>query len=81
VLNFGHSKVLIKMTNEMPVLLAPREKCVTLKYSVRNFLSISLREKIGLQNVLIWLHGMDSYSLLMDLFAGAELVLAYFLTY
>jgi hypothetical protein len=37
--NFGHSEVLIKMTDEMPLLLAPRDKFVTLnifgrKYSV-----------------------------------------------
>jgi hypothetical protein len=29
--NFGHSEVLIKMTDEMSLLLAPRDKFVTLK--------------------------------------------------
>jgi hypothetical protein len=63
--NFGHSEVLIKMTDEMPLLLAPREKFVTLKYSVGNFLSIFLQERIGLRIVLIWLHLMNSFFLLM----------------
>jgi hypothetical protein len=44
--NFGHSEVLIRMTDETPLLLAPRDKFVT-----------SLEEKIGLRNVLIWLLG------------------------
>jgi hypothetical protein len=39
------------------------------------------QESIGLRNVLIWLHQMDSSSLLMDLFARAELVPAYSLTF
>jgi hypothetical protein len=52
-------------------------------YSIGNFLSISLQERIGLRlrNVLIWLHQMNSFSLMMDLFAGAELVSAYSLTF
>jgi hypothetical protein len=36
VLNFGHSEVLIKMTCEMSVLLAPRDKYVSLIYSIGN---------------------------------------------
>jgi hypothetical protein len=32
---FGHSKVLIKMTDEMPLLLAPRDKFVTLICYIR----------------------------------------------
>jgi hypothetical protein len=43
-------------------------------YSVGNFLSISLQERISLRNVLIWLHRMDSISLLMDLFARADIL-------
>jgi hypothetical protein len=76
--NIGHSEVLIRMTDETPLLLAPRDKFVTLrKFSV----DFPIQERIGLRNVLIWLHRMDSFSLLMDLFAGAELVLAYYLTF
>jgi hypothetical protein len=60
--DLGHSEVLIKVTDEMPLLLAPRDKFVT------------LQERISLRNVLIWLHRIDSVSLLMDLFARAELV-------
>jgi hypothetical protein len=37
VSNFGHSEVLIKMTDEMPVLLAPRNKFVTLNIFDRKF--------------------------------------------
>jgi hypothetical protein len=54
--SIGHFEVLIKMTDEMPLLLAPRDKFVTL-----NIFSI------GLRNVLIWLHRMDSFSLLIEL--------------
>jgi hypothetical protein len=43
--NFGHSEVLIRMTDEMPLLLAPRDKFV----------------RFGLRNVLIWLHQMDCF--------------------
>jgi hypothetical protein len=50
-------------------------------YSIGNFLSISLQQRIGLQNVLIWLYRMDSFSFLMDLFAVAELIPAYSLTF
>jgi hypothetical protein len=32
VSNFGHSEILIKMTDEMPLLLALRVKFVTLDY-------------------------------------------------
>jgi hypothetical protein len=56
--NFGHPEVLIKMTDEMPLLLAPRDKFVHIfgrKFSVK-------------------FHWMESFSLLMDLFARAELV-------
>jgi hypothetical protein len=35
--NFGHSEVLIKMTDEMPLLLAPRDKFVTLNIFSRKF--------------------------------------------
>jgi hypothetical protein len=35
--NFGHSEVLIKMTDEMPLLLAPRVKFVTLNIFDRKF--------------------------------------------
>jgi hypothetical protein len=79
--NFGHSEVLIKITDELLLLLAPRDKFATLIYSVGIFLSISLQKWIGLRNVLIWLNRMDSFSLLMNLFARAELVPAYFLTF
>jgi hypothetical protein len=41
----------------------------------------SLQERIGLRNVLILLHRMDLFSLLMYLFAVAELVPAYSLTF
>jgi hypothetical protein len=34
---FGHSEVLIKMTDEMPLLLAPRDKFATLKIFGRKF--------------------------------------------
>jgi hypothetical protein len=81
VLNFGHSEVLIKMTDEMPLLLTPRDKFVTLIYSVGNFLSIFLQERIGLRNVLSWLHRIYLLSLLMDLFARTELMPAYSLTF
>jgi hypothetical protein len=37
VLNFGHSEVLIKMTDDMPLLLAPRDKFVTLNIFGRKF--------------------------------------------
>jgi hypothetical protein len=36
-MNFGHSKVLIKITDKMPLLLAPREKFVTLNIFDRKF--------------------------------------------
>jgi hypothetical protein len=49
--------------------------------SIGNFLSISLQKMIGLRNALILLHWMNSFSLLMELFAGAELVLAHSLTF
>jgi hypothetical protein len=51
--------LLIKMTDEIPLLLAPRDQFVTLIYSIGNILSITLQERIGLRNVLIWLHRMD----------------------
>jgi hypothetical protein len=35
--NFGHSEVLLKMTDEMPLLLAPRDKFVTLNIFGRTF--------------------------------------------
>jgi hypothetical protein len=35
--NFGHSEVLIKMTDEMPLLLVPRDKFVTLNIFGRKF--------------------------------------------
>jgi hypothetical protein len=36
--NFGHSEVLIKIPDEMPLLLAPRDKFVTLNiFTVENF--------------------------------------------
>jgi hypothetical protein len=35
--NFRHSKVLIKMTDKMPLLLAPRDKFVTLNIFDRKF--------------------------------------------
>jgi hypothetical protein len=35
--NFRHSEVLIKMTDEMPLLLAPRVKFVTLNIFDRRF--------------------------------------------
>jgi hypothetical protein len=37
VLNFGQSEVLIEMTDEMPLLLAPRDKFVTLDIFGRKF--------------------------------------------
>jgi hypothetical protein len=37
--NFGHSEDLIKMTDEMPLLLAPRDKFVTLNIFGRKFSS------------------------------------------
>jgi hypothetical protein len=37
VLNFGHSEVLIKMTDEMPLLLAQRDKFVTFDIFGRKF--------------------------------------------
>jgi hypothetical protein len=68
--NFGHSEVLIRMIDETPLVLTPRDKFVT------------LQERNGLRNVLIWLHRMDfTFSVLMNLFARAELVLAYPLTF
>jgi hypothetical protein len=51
---------------------------VTLNIFGRKF---SLQERIGLKNVLIWLDRMDSFSSLMDLFARAELMLAFSLTF
>jgi hypothetical protein len=35
--NFDHSEVLIKLTDEMPLLLAPRDKFVTLNIFGRKF--------------------------------------------
>jgi hypothetical protein len=35
--NFGHSEVLIRMTDETPLLLAPRDKFVTLNIFERKF--------------------------------------------
>jgi hypothetical protein len=67
VLNFGHLKVLIKMTDR-------RDACIFGSKGQISDLSISLQERIGLRNVLIWLHWMGSFSLLMDLFAGKKLV-------
>jgi hypothetical protein len=37
VLNFGYSELLIKMTDEMALLLAPRDKFVTLNIFDRRF--------------------------------------------
>jgi hypothetical protein len=34
---FGHSEVLIRMTDEMPLLMAPRDKFVTLNIFDRKF--------------------------------------------
>jgi hypothetical protein len=45
---------LIKMTDEMPRLLAPRGKFVTLVYSIGNFLSISLQERIDHRDGLVF---------------------------
>jgi hypothetical protein len=35
--NYGHSEVLFKMTDKMPLLLAPRDKFVTLNILGRKF--------------------------------------------
>jgi hypothetical protein len=41
--NIKHSEVLIELTDEMPLLLAPRDKfMIYIRYSIGNFLSISL---------------------------------------
>jgi hypothetical protein len=67
--NFGFSEVLIRMTDETPLFLAPRDKFVTLNIFDRKFsVNFPTRASLDLRNVLIWLHRMDSFSLLMDLF-------------
>jgi hypothetical protein len=72
-LRIFHKFLEIFKTDEMPLLLAPMDKFGTPIYAIGNFLSISLHERIGLRNVMIWLHRMDSFSLLVELFAWAEL--------
>jgi hypothetical protein len=49
--------------------------------TVGNFFMIFLQKRIGQRNVLIWLHQMDSFSLLMDIFARAKLVPLYSLKF
>jgi hypothetical protein len=81
VLNLGHSEVLIKLTDEMPVLLAPRENFGFLNIFDKKFSVNFSKWKTGLRNVLTWLHRIDSFSLLMDLFAGTKLVPSNSLTF
>jgi hypothetical protein len=46
--NFGHSEVLIKMTDEIPLLLAPRHKIVTLNiFGTKFSISISLQQRVA----------------------------------
>jgi hypothetical protein len=72
----------ITITDEMPNIVASmRTNFWPSIYSIGNFLSISLQEKSGLRNVFLWLHRMDSFSLLMDVLVGADLVPAYSLTF
>jgi hypothetical protein len=80
--NFGHSEVLIKMTGEMSLLLAPRNKFVTLNiFGFPISIDFPTSEDWSTECVDLILHRMDSFSLLMDLFARAELVPTYSLTF
>jgi hypothetical protein len=49
--NFGHSEVLIKMTDEMLLLLAPRDKFVTLNILDRKFFVDFIREDLSTECV------------------------------
>jgi hypothetical protein len=71
--NFEHSEVLIRMTDETPLLLAPRDKFMTLNIYDRKFsVNFPTREDWPTECV-------DLVALVF--FAGAELVPAYFLTF
>jgi hypothetical protein len=76
--NFRYSEVLVKMTDEMLLLLAPRDKFVTLNIFDRKFsVDFPTREDWCTECVdLVALDGLVFFSLLMDLFARAELVAA-----
>jgi hypothetical protein len=71
--NFGHSEVLIRMIDEMPLLLAPRDKFLTLNVFDRKF-SVDFpptRDDWSAECVdLVAL--VNSFSLLLDLFGHSE---------
>jgi hypothetical protein len=79
--NYGHTEVLIKMTDEMPLLFTPRDKFVTLNIFDRKFsVDFPTREDWSTEcDDLVAPDGL--VPLLMDLFAGAELVPAFSLTF
>jgi hypothetical protein len=62
--NFGHSEVLIKMTDEMPLLLAQRDKFVNLNIIGRKFsVDLSTREDYSTECVdLVALNGLVSFT-------------------
>jgi hypothetical protein len=71
--NFEHSEVLIRMTDVAPLLLAPRDEFVTLNIFDKKF-TVDFPNKRGLNR-------MDSFSVLVDLFARGGLVPAYSLVF
>jgi hypothetical protein len=74
VLNFGYSELLIKMTDEMALLLAPRDKFVTLNIFDRKF-SVDLPTREDWSTECVDLVAPDGS------LAGADLVPAYSLTF
>jgi hypothetical protein len=79
--NFEHSEVLIKMTDEMPLLLAPRNKFVALNIFGRKF-SVDFPTREDWSTECVDVVAPDGLVfLLMDLFARAELVPAHSLTF
>jgi hypothetical protein len=72
--NFGHSEVLIRMIDEMPLLLAPRDKFLTLNVFDRKF-SVDFpptRDDWSAECVDL-VARVNSFSLLLDLFVWSIL--------
>jgi hypothetical protein len=80
--NFGHSEVLIKMTDEMPLLLASRDKFVTLNIFSRKF-SVDFPTREDWSTEFVDLVAPDGLVFYTDgsLCEGTGWVLAYSLTF
>jgi hypothetical protein len=74
--NFEHSEVLIRMTDETPLLLAPMDKFMTLNIYDRKF-SVDFPTREDWPTECVDLVVPDG----LVFFAGAELVPAYTLTF